>query len=239
MSQYKGSKLFYHSISTALYILYKILFRLKACGTQNVPEEADGRGVILAPNHASFLDPPILGVTLQRRVTFLAKEYLFKNFFVGTVLRGIGAYPIKSEKDDFRSIRDLIRLLKSGQCVVVFPEGTRSADGRMKEPESGIGFLAARSAAYVVPVYIRGSYEAFPGHQTRLFFARQNCFRLFAHGSFHFTDHSHHLPQFIRLKRGFVIRARHFLIQSKMLFDHACSKSGRGDRHGYPKTVVR
>ncbi len=162
MSQYKGSGFFYHFISAVLYILFKVLFRFKAHGTQNVPTEADKRGVILAPNHQSFLDPPILGISLQRRVTFLAKEYLFKNFVVGIILRGIGAYPIKSEKDDFRSIRDLIRLLKDGQCVVVFPEGTRSADGQMNEPESGIGFLAAKSAAYVVPVYIRGSYEAFP-----------------------------------------------------------------------------
>ena len=127
-----------------------------------MPPDTEARGVILAPNHASFLDPPILGISLKRRVTFLAKEYLFKNFFVGAVLRGIGAYPIKSEKDDFRSIRDLIRLLKNGHCVTVFPEGTRSENGIMKAPESGIGFLAAKSGAYVVPVYVRGSYDAYP-----------------------------------------------------------------------------
>ncbi len=162
MTGYKGSGFFYRLIRVALYTVYRILFRFRFYGAQNVPSDTQARGVILAPNHASFIDPPILGISLKRRVTFLAKEYLFKNFIVGAVLRGIGAYPIKSEKDDFRSIRDLIRLLKGGQCVVVFPEGTRSADGQMKEPESGIGFLAAKSAAYVVPVYIRGSYEAYP-----------------------------------------------------------------------------
>ena len=124
--------------------------------------DSDPRGVILAPNHASFLDPPILGISLKRRVTFLAKEYLFKNFFVGIVLRGIGAYPIKSEKDDFKSIRDLVRILKSGKCVVVFPEGTRSLTGELKEPESGLGFLAMKSRSWVVPTYIRGSFEAYP-----------------------------------------------------------------------------
>ena len=162
MKGYKGSGFFYRLIRAVLFTLYKIFFHFRAYGMFRVPKDTDERGVILAPNHASFLDPPILGISLGRRVTFLAKEYLFKNFFVGAVLRGIGAYPIKSEKDDFRSIRDLIRLLKDGKCVVVFPEGTRSRDGQMKEPEGGIGFLAAKSHAYVVPVYIRGSYDAYP-----------------------------------------------------------------------------
>ena len=118
--------------------------------------------MILAPNHASYLDPPLLGISLKRRVTYLAKDYLFKHWFVGWVLRNIGAYPIKSREDDFRSIRDLIRILHGGNCIVVFPEGTRSEDGKMKEPEGGVGFLAMKSDAYVVPVYIEGSYEAFP-----------------------------------------------------------------------------
>jgi 1-acyl-sn-glycerol-3-phosphate acyltransferase len=117
----------------------------------------------LAPNHASYLDPPILGISVRRRVTYLAKEYLFQHGFVGWVLRKVGAYPIKSETGtDFRSIRDLIRILKRGACVVVFPEGTRSPDGNLQAPESGIGFLAVKSGAWVVPAYIRGSFDAMP-----------------------------------------------------------------------------
>ncbi len=162
MSEYKGSSLFYRLIRVVLFITYRILFRFRYFGAERVPSETDSRGVILAPNHASYIDPPILGISLKRRVTFLAKEYLFKNFFVGVVLRGIGAYPIKSEKDDLKSIRDLIRLLKAGRCVVVFPEGTRSETGTFKEPESGIGFLAAKSRCVVVPVYVAGSFEAYP-----------------------------------------------------------------------------
>ena len=162
MSEYKGSGFFYRLVRGALYIKYRIFFSFRYFGADFVPPDTDKRGVILASNHTSFLDPPALGISLKRRVTFLAKDYLFKNLIVGTVLRGIGAYPIKSANDDFRSIRDLIRLLKNGHCVTVFPEGTRSENGQMKTPESGIGFLAAKSQAYVVPAYIRGSYEAFP-----------------------------------------------------------------------------
>ena len=158
-----GNEFFYRLIRAALFTSYKVLFRFRHYGAQNVPAESDPRGVILAPNHASYLDPPILGISLKRRVTYLAKEYLFRHGFVGWVLRNIGAYPIKSESgSDFRSIRDLIRILKQGACVVVFPEGTRSTDGNFQEPEGGIGFLAMKSGAWVVPVYIHGSHDAMP-----------------------------------------------------------------------------
>ncbi len=158
----RGSRSFYKAIRAVLLILYKIFFGFKYFGSDRVPEEAESRGVILAPNHASYLDPPILGISLKRQVTYLAKEYLFRALFVGTVLRGIGAFPIRTKADDFRTLRELVRMLKEGQCVVVFPEGTRSPDGAIRQAESGVGFLAAKSGAYVVPVYIQGSFEAFP-----------------------------------------------------------------------------
>ena len=158
-----GSGLFYRFIRAVLFITYKCCFRFKSFGSEQVPGEEDARGVILAPNHASYLDPPLLGISLERRVTYLAKAYLFEHFFVGFILRSIGAYPIKTESgNDFRSVRDLVRLLKQGHCVTVFPEGTRSETGEFREPESGIGFLAMKSGAWVVPVYIQGSYAAFP-----------------------------------------------------------------------------
>ena len=157
-----GSEFFYRLIRVVLFITYRLLFRFRCYGAENVPAASDERGVILAPNHASYLDPPLLGISLKRRVTYLAKEYLFRHFFVGWVLRSIGAYPIKTKTNDFRSIRDLIRILHGGHCIVVFPEGTRSEDGRFREPEGGVGFLAIKSKAYVVPVYIKGSYDAFP-----------------------------------------------------------------------------
>jgi 1-acyl-sn-glycerol-3-phosphate acyltransferase len=152
----------YWTVKYVLFICYKIFFRFRYSGAEHVPSDKDPRGVILAPNHASFLDPPILGISLGRPVTFLAKEYLFRAFFVGWILRSVGAFPIRTEADDFRSIRDLIRKLKEGACIVVFPEGTRSPDGELREGESGVGFLAMKSKAAVVPVYIDGTFEAFP-----------------------------------------------------------------------------
>ncbi|MBI4432482.1 MAG: 1-acyl-sn-glycerol-3-phosphate acyltransferase [Candidatus Omnitrophica bacterium] len=168
MHKEKGSAFIYGVLKAALFVLYKVFFRLKCRGSEQVPSEWEKRGVILASNHESFLDPPLFGVAVDRRVTFLAKEYLFKAFFVGAVLRSVGAFPIKTRADDFRSIRSLIRILKDGACVLVFPEGTRSPDGQFQEPEGGIGFLAAKSGAFVVPAHISGTYEAFP-RQARFF----------------------------------------------------------------------
>ncbi|MBI3252992.1 MAG: 1-acyl-sn-glycerol-3-phosphate acyltransferase [Candidatus Omnitrophica bacterium] len=157
-----GSVWFYGFIKAVLFIAYKIFFRFRCYGSENIPGPDDPRGVILAANHASFLDPPLIGISSERRVTFLAKNYLFKAFFVGSILRGIGSFPIKTGANDFKTIRGLIRLLEAGRCLLVFPEGTRSPDGQFREPEGGVGFLAAKSRAVVVPVYIRGSFEAFP-----------------------------------------------------------------------------
>ena len=132
------SRLLYRTLQTVLYALYRLFFGFESYGSAHVPDDADGRGVILAANHASFLDPPILGISQGRHVTYLAKEYLFKAFFVGWMLRRIGALPVRSEAaNDFKALRRLLGLLKEGRCVAVFPEGTRSEDGEFGAPEAG------------------------------------------------------------------------------------------------------
>lgn len=156
----KSSTWFYHSARIVLLILYRIFFRFKAYGIDNIPKEA--RGIIFAPNHASYLDPPAVGIALNQAITYLAKDYLFKPWIAGKVLRGLGVLPLEGESDSLGSIRQLLRILKSGKRVVVFPEGTRTVDGCFQNAEPGVGFLAAKSESYVVPVYIQGSFEAYP-----------------------------------------------------------------------------
>ena len=151
---------FYWLTWIVLFIAYKLFFRFKAFGSEKVPK--DSRGIIFAPNHASFLDPPLLGISTRRHITFLAKEYLFRVFILGSALRWLGVLPIKSESQDFKSMRQLLRALKDGKRIVVFPEGTRSTDGFLKEAESGVGFLAVKSESWVLPVYIQGTFKAFP-----------------------------------------------------------------------------
>ena len=151
---------FYRLAQVVLWILYRFFFQIEVHGSVGVPN--DGRGTILAPNHASYLDPPILGISLEKPVSYLAKEYLFKVFILKSLLRALGVLPVKSEREGFRSLRQILRLLKEGRQVVVFPEGTRTRDGGFQSAEGGVGFLALKSEAHVVPVYIRGSFEAWP-----------------------------------------------------------------------------
>ena len=151
---------FYRLAQFVLFSLYRILFDYKVYGTENVPE--DSRAVIFAPNHASNLDPPIVGMTLKTPTHYYARDYLFKVFGLGTALTWLGTLPIKGDGTDFHSVRQMLRALKEGKRLVIFPEGTRSADGELHEAEGGTGFLAINSKAYVVPVYIQGTYEAYP-----------------------------------------------------------------------------
>lgn len=152
----------YGVVWSICFALYKLFFFFGSSNSAVVDGLPPGEGVIVTPNHTSYLDPPLVGISLKRRVTFLAKEYLFGAPMVGFVLRSISALPIKSRKDDLRSLRELIRVLRAGACVVVFPEGTRSEDGRLKDAEIGVGFLAIKSACWVVPACILGTYRAFP-----------------------------------------------------------------------------
>ena len=151
---------YYRLIQTVLYTFYRVCFDFKFFGVENVPD--DSRGIIFASNHASYLDPPAIGISLKKQIHYLAKEYLFKVFAFGRTLYWLGALPIKSESDDFRSMRQILRALKEGKHLVIFPEGTRSLDGQFREVESGAGFLAVKRRAHVVPVYIQGSFDAYP-----------------------------------------------------------------------------
>ena len=156
----KPSAFFYRLTQIVLYRFYRICFDFRFYGAENVPE--DGRGVILAPNHASYLDPPMIGISLKKPIHYLAKDYLFKVFALRRMIFWLGSLPIKSEGDDFRSMRLILRALKDGKRLVIFPEGTRTLDGNFKDVEAGAGFLAVKSHSHVVPVYIEGSFAAFP-----------------------------------------------------------------------------
>ena len=135
-------------------------FRISVHGVENVP--ASG-GVIIASNHASYLDPPLIGVPVeQREVRYMARDTLFRNPIASWIFHHIGVVPLSREKGDIGAIKTAIALLKGGACVCLFPEGTRTLDGQLQTPKGGIGFLISKAAVPVVPVYIGGSFEAFP-----------------------------------------------------------------------------
>lgn len=132
---------------------------LEVVGREKIP--ADG-GVIVAANHVSYLDIPILGCSLARRADFLAKAELFSHPVVGWFLRRLGGVPIRRGGIDRRALDEVQSRLARGRVVVVYPEGTRSPDERLGPAKPGIGLLAARSGVPVVPAYLMGTGAAWP-----------------------------------------------------------------------------
>lgn len=141
-------------VKTALHPLY----RFEVLGTEHFPKEG---GVLLCSNHINALDPPVVGMTAPRTVHFMAKEELFKLPVLGPILPKVNAFPVKRGMSDREALRTALKVLKSGEVVGLFPEGTRSTDGVLKKGLSGAGFFALRGNADVVPCAIIGPYKMF------------------------------------------------------------------------------
>ncbi|MCX7827255.1 MAG: 1-acyl-sn-glycerol-3-phosphate acyltransferase [Verrucomicrobiae bacterium] len=149
-------------------LLYDWLFRLRVHGQENIPRTG---GVVLAGNHASFLDPHGIGVSCPRMVHSLARKSLFRNPVAAMFMRAWKAVPVDlSGKPDIAGLKTLVDLLQRGEAVVVFPEGTRTWDGNLLPAKPGVGMLVAKANVPVVPVRVFGSFEAWP--RTRRWFRR-------------------------------------------------------------------
>jgi len=132
------------------------LFGLRVEGREKVPKRG---GVIIAPNHLSYYDPPLVGsALLKREIYYLTKEELFssKKFF-SWLIRKFNAIPIRRGGSDRKAITDLLELLSRGEAVCIFPEGTRSTGGAPLPPKRGLGYLVLRSRALVVPTFVGGT----------------------------------------------------------------------------------
>jgi len=130
---------------------------LEARGRENVPTDGP---VVLASNHISLLDPPTVGIKLERKVHYMAKEELFKIPLFGPLIRGLGAFPVKRGGVSKDAIRSAINLLKEDKIMGIFPEGTRnSSEG--SAAKKGAAMIAVRSGAVIVPVAVIGEYKLF------------------------------------------------------------------------------
>ena len=140
-------------------VVAKLGFRLQTYGRENLIEDGPA---ILASNHASYLDPPLVGVCCRKDVYFLARKSLFERPVIGPLIAQLNTVPVDRDRGDVGAVRAMIKLLKSGNRVLVFPEGTRSKDGNLQPARAGVGLLIAKSLAPVVPVRVFGSYAALP-----------------------------------------------------------------------------
>lgn len=137
----------------------KLCFGLRIEGPQNVPLEG---GVLIVSNHASFLDPMILGVGAPRPVYFMARDTLAKVPLLGAWMRGVGVVLVDRNAPSAKTLATVIENLKQGHAVGVFPEGTRTTTGELGEFKRGILLLLKKTRATVVPAAIRGSFHALP-----------------------------------------------------------------------------
>jgi cytidylate kinase len=136
----------------------KVFYRLKIYGLEHFrPGSA-----IIAANHASFLDPPVVSISCPEEVHFLAKESLFHIPLLGRLIRHLNSHPIARDASDASTFRLVIALLQSGQKVILFPEGQRTFDGELLPIERGLPFLAMKARCRIQPVYLEGTFQAWP-----------------------------------------------------------------------------
>lgn len=137
---------------------YKVYCRAEWFNAERVPKTGP---MILASNHASIIDPPLVGTGLHRGISYLARESLFRFWGVGWVLRNWDAVPVDRDGGGARGLKAIIDRLLAGGGIILFPEGTRTMDGKLQPARSGIGLTVIKSNAPVVPVRVFGTFEAY------------------------------------------------------------------------------
>jgi 1-acyl-sn-glycerol-3-phosphate acyltransferase len=149
----------YRTLKPIAVALMRLLFRLEVHGREHVPAAGP---LLLVSNHASLLDPPLVGGAAPRDLHFMAKEELFRVPLLGRLIAALNARPVKRDGSDSRALKAGLRLLAEGRALLVFPEGTRGVEGQLGEGRPGAGMLAVMSGAPVVPVHVSGSGRALP-----------------------------------------------------------------------------
>jgi|CZKI01.1.fsa_nt_gi 1-acyl-sn-glycerol-3-phosphate acyltransferase len=140
-------------------LVYQMFFRGDVAGLENLPETG---GYIVAANHASHLDPPIVGMFLPRQVSYFARKTLWKPGVAAWWLTTVGTIPVDRDGGmSIDAIKRVLHTLSHDKVVIVFPEGTRSLTGELQPPRPGVGLIACRAQVPVVPARVFGSFEAF------------------------------------------------------------------------------
>jgi 1-acyl-sn-glycerol-3-phosphate acyltransferase len=149
----------YWSGWTLSRILARVLFAFRIVHRERLIEQG---GVLLAMNHQSFLDPPLAGIACRKAIHYLARKSLLEWPVLGPIFPKINVVPVDQDKADMSALKTVIRLLQAGERTIIFPEGGRTADGRLQPAQPGIGLVVAKTLVPVIPMRVFGAYEAFP-----------------------------------------------------------------------------
>ena len=149
----------YQMTRCVLGAILHIAFRIRVEGKENIPA---GQNFVVCANHTSNLDPPMLGLCLPIKLRYMAKEELFHNKLFGGLIRALGAFPIRRGGSDVGALRAAMKMLHSGECVAIFPEGGRSkTKGVLRKGKQGAALIAVKSGVNILPVGISGEYKLF------------------------------------------------------------------------------
>ena len=149
---------FVYQLVSKLFVfpIYKFVFKGLLIGRENIPREGS---FIVVSNHGSLLDPPLLGHALERNISFMAKEELFKIPFLGFVIKACGAYPVKRGIADKNTIKTACEKLSNNKSIGIFIDGTRQKNGRVNKPKQGAALLAFKNQKLLLPVALVNSHK--------------------------------------------------------------------------------
>jgi len=139
-----------------VFPIYKFVFKGHLIGRENIPQK---NSFIMVANHGSLLDPPLLGHSLRRNISFMAKAELFKIPFLGFIIKACGAYPVKRGIADKNTIKIACKKLSNDNCIGIFIDGTRQKNGRVNKPKQGAALLAFKNQKLLLPVAIVNSHR--------------------------------------------------------------------------------
>jgi glycerol-3-phosphate dehydrogenase (NAD(P)+) len=154
----------YWSLRALFVPSFLIYFRMRRIGREHLPKKGP---LLLASNHRSFLDPFVIGTLVRRPVYYMAKRELFEKRWQAWLLNGLGAFPVDRGAGDGDALTTARAILERGDCVVVFPEGTRVRSGPLGSPRRGVGRLALESGVPVAPVAVFGTENVRRGWRIR------------------------------------------------------------------------
>ncbi len=166
------NRLLYVVVRVLMQPFFHVYFRMRRTGMAHIPKTGP---VILAANHRSFLDPFVIGMLTRRPVYYVAKRELFENPVQAWLLNRLGAFPVERGESDERSMATARAVLARGDCLVIFPEGTRIRGGPLSSPKRGVGRLALETGAPIVPVAVIGTDRVRRGALIRPAGVRVRC----------------------------------------------------------------
>ncbi len=150
---------YYRFSQLVVGVIFRIYFRHRTTGTDNLPEK---EGAVIATNHVSVLDPPMIGVDLPRPIHSMAKQSLHDIPLFGSLIRAFHSFPVRRGGFNRRAMRKAVDLLRGGNLLVMFPEGTRSRDGQLQRFRPGVGKIVLEAECGVLPGYLKGTFKAWP-----------------------------------------------------------------------------